>query len=156
MLRFRRSRTTTEMDVLAGLRDDIAALRGDVTRVRTDQDTVTESLRHQLTEARAALVAAQTERDGLRAQQLLDTEDRAVLRALLRTARKQQAGPSQVYVLTRDGGFLSAHVTRDAAIEAAEADGAARDGWSSYPADAKPPQGGTFWLVRPVPLGDAS
>ncbi|WP_008411501.1 hypothetical protein [Streptomyces sp. SM8] len=156
MLRFRSTRTSTTPEVLAALWADIADLRRDIARDRAERHEVTESLRHQLAEARAALIAAETERDGLRAQQLLDTEDRAALRLLLRTARKQQAGPSQVYVLTRDRAYHSAHITRDAAMDAAAAAGAPCDGWSSHPVDAEPPQGSTSWSIRTVPLGDAS
>ncbi|MFJ8374079.1 hypothetical protein ACIQ9I_21175 [Streptomyces sp. NPDC094461] len=96
------------------------------------------------------------ELEGLRAQSLLDTEDRQALRMLLRTARKQATRADRVYVLLHFGELHSVHTTRDAAEIAAEAEGAPRDGWTSSttccPSPA--PASEVPWRIRPVPLGD--
>ncbi|MER5357553.1 hypothetical protein [Streptomyces sp. NPDC002785] len=96
------------------------------------------------------------ELETLRAQSLLDTEDRQALRTLLRIARKQAARADRVYVLFHFGELHSVHATQDAAEIAAEAEGAPRDGWASpatccggAPARASE----VPWRIRTLPLG---
>ncbi|MEU7383687.1 hypothetical protein AB0A91_27560, partial [Streptomyces sp. NPDC042207] len=62
-------------------------------------ETALEDLRTE--RARTAATAARTEGEleTLRAQVLLDTEDRAALRMLLRTARKTASTPQRVFVV---------------------------------------------------------
>ncbi|MFE9241763.1 hypothetical protein [Streptomyces sp. NPDC007007] len=94
------------------------------------QDLV-ETMEKDLAAARDDLARAQGELSVLRSQQLLDTEDRAVLRMLLRTARKQEARADLVHILFRYGRPHSAHGTWEAAQSAAESEGADRQGWTS-------------------------
>ncbi|MFB7131417.1 hypothetical protein ACFCZY_07065 [Streptomyces sp. NPDC056237] len=98
------------------------------------------------------------ELETLRAQSLLDTEDRQALRTLLRVARKQAARTDRVYVLLHFGEVHSVHATWDAAEIAAEAEGAPRTGWTSLATldDGTPtPASGVSWRIRQLPLGDA-
>ncbi|MFF9002636.1 hypothetical protein ACF1GW_35565 [Streptomyces achromogenes] len=119
-------------------------------------ETALEDLRAAHARSIADGARAEGELKALRAQDLLDTEDRAVLRMLLRQARKT-AGPQKVYVLLRYGAFHSLHETREAAEEAAERDGADPTAWYTqggtgpqYPADE------AAWLIQPVPLKGSS
>ncbi|MGW1354352.1 hypothetical protein ACWCQE_34520, partial [Streptomyces sp. NPDC002409] len=66
------------------------------------------------------------ELEALRAQSLLDTEDREALRTLLRTTRKQNSRADCVYVLLHFGEVHSVHTTWEEAETAAEAEGAPR------------------------------
>ncbi|MFE9222610.1 hypothetical protein ACFYN3_40745 [Streptomyces lavendulae] len=89
----------------------------------------------------------------MRPEQLLDTEDRAVLRTLLRISRKRQTAP-RVYVLFHRGQLHSVHATVEAAEGAAEAEGAPAGGWTSYtPGAALPSAAEVVWRVQPLPLG---
>ncbi|MER7988430.1 hypothetical protein ABTY53_23000 [Streptomyces noursei] len=113
---------------------------------------------HRAAHAQAAVDIArlQGELETLRAQSLLDTEDRQALRTLLRATRKQNARADRVYVLFRSGELHSVHATRDAAEIAAEAEGAPRDGWTSPTTccDTSPaPASVIRWRIQPVPLG---
>ncbi|MFJ2790641.1 hypothetical protein ACIPDW_08205 [Streptomyces sp. NPDC087290] len=98
------------------------------------------------------------ELEALRAQSLLDTEDRQALRTLLRVARKQASRAAYVYVLLHFGEVHSVHATWDAAEIAAEAEGAPRTGWTSLATldDGTPtPASGVSWRIRQLPLGGA-
>ncbi|MGW1353622.1 hypothetical protein ACWCQE_30775, partial [Streptomyces sp. NPDC002409] len=66
------------------------------------------------------------ELETLRAQSLLDTEDREALRTLLCTTRKQNSRTDRVYVLLHFGEVHSVHTTWEEAETAAEAEGAPR------------------------------
>ncbi|SCF79653.1 hypothetical protein [Streptomyces sp. Ncost-T10-10d] len=119
-------------------------------------ESAVEELRAALARTIADAARLEGEVETLRAQSLLDTEDRQALRMLLRTTRKQSTRADRVYVLYRLGEMHSVHATRDAAEIAAEAEGAARDGWTSsttccdgFPAPASE----VPWRIRPVPLG---
>ncbi|MEV5204370.1 hypothetical protein [Streptomyces sp. NPDC053720] len=96
------------------------------------------------------------ELEALRAQSLLDTEDRQALRTLLRITRKQNSRADRVYVLFRFGELHSVHATQDAAEIAAETEGAPRDGWASPAtccAGAPSPASEVPWRIRTLPLG---
>lgn len=96
------------------------------------------------------------ELETLRAQSLLDTEDRQALRTLLRITRKQSAPADRVYVLFHQGELHSVHATVEAAESAAEAEGAAPTGWTSLtPGAAMPTASEVPWRVQPLPLGRA-
>ncbi|MCX5110673.1 hypothetical protein OOK13_19415 [Streptomyces sp. NBC_00378] len=96
------------------------------------------------------------ELETLRAQSLLDTEDRQALRTLLRITRKQNSRADRVYVLFRFGELHSVHVTRDAAEIAAETEGASRDGWFTPSTHGTVPAAAEVsWCIRPVQLGCA-
>ncbi|MGW2471860.1 hypothetical protein [Streptomyces sp. NPDC001665] len=114
-----------------------------------------ETLRDALTRANENAAQLQGELEALRAQSLLDTEDRQVLRMLLRTARKQSSRAERVYLLYRFGDVHSVHATRDAAEIAAEAEGAPRDGWtaSTTCCPSESPAAEIPWRIRPVLLG---
>ncbi|MFJ2895880.1 hypothetical protein ACIO87_13475 [Streptomyces sp. NPDC087218] len=95
------------------------------------------------------------ELEGLRAQSLLDTEDRQALRTLLRLARKQAVRADRVYVLLRFGEVHSVHLTRDEAEIAAEAEGASRNGWVAHSTHgAAPAAAETPWCIHPAKLGE--
>ncbi len=113
-----------------------------------------EELRAALTRATADAARLDGELEALRAQCLLDTEDRQALRTLLRITRKQNARADRVYVLFRFGELHSVHASCDAAEMAAEAEGAPRDGWTSSPTgrDAVPASE-VRWRIQPVLLG---
>ncbi|WP_030606243.1 hypothetical protein [Streptomyces achromogenes] len=120
-------------------------------------ETALESLRDAHARSIADGARVEGELKALRSQALLDTEDRAVLRMLLRQARKAATAPQRMYVLLRYGSFHSLHETREAAEEAAERDGADPAAWYT--------QGGTgpqypddeaAWLIKPVPLKGSS
>lgn len=121
-------------------------------------ETTGETLRAALTRVNEDAARLQGELEALRAQSLLDTEDRQVLRMLLRTARKQSSRADRVYVLYRFGDLHSIHATADAAEIAAEAEGAARDGWTPHTTccdGAVVPASEVRWRIQPVPLGGA-
>lgn len=114
-----------------------------------------EELRAALALATADAARLEGELETLRAQSLLDTEDRQALRMLLRATRKQNARADRVHVLFHFGELHSVHATRDAAEITAEAEGAARDGWtSSSTCCADTARASEVpWRIRTVPLG---
>ncbi|MFE7410213.1 hypothetical protein [Streptomyces laurentii] len=118
-------------------------------------EEVSARLRAELCEATAGVARLEGELETLRAQSLLDTEDRQALRTLLRATRKQNARADRVFVLLRFGDLHSVHATRDAAEIAAEAEGAPRSGWftPSTHGETPAPAAGVPWVIRPVPLG---
>jgi hypothetical protein len=119
-------------------------------------ETALEDLRAE--HARLATAAARTagELETLRAQQLLDTEDRAVLRKLLRTARKTAVAQQRVFVLMRRGELHSVHPSREEAEKAAEREGAHRDGWLTHGAPTALPASEVLWRIQPMPIGPSS
>ncbi|OII61319.1 hypothetical protein BJP40_05980 [Streptomyces sp. CC53] len=165
---FRFVRTTT----LAALHDDLERARQALETARQDRDqaraeaaaatdsairaeTAVEHQQHRLDRAHTERGRAEGELDALRAQVLLDTEDRAALRALLRATRKQQPA-DRVWVLFHHGHLHSIHATNEAAEAAAEAEGASPAGWTSHrPGAALPPAAEVAWRVQPLPLGGA-
>ncbi|MFE6679581.1 hypothetical protein [Streptomyces sp. NPDC057729] len=117
-------------------------------------EIVVEELRAVLARTIADAARLEGELEALRAQSLLDTEDRQALRTLLRTARKQNSRADRVYVLFHHGELHSVHATPEAAEIAAEAEGAPRDGWTAHtPGAALPPACEVLWRVQPLPLG---
>ncbi|MET8505455.1 hypothetical protein ABZV60_12450 [Streptomyces sp. NPDC004787] len=116
-------------------------------------ESVAGELRAALDHAIADAARLDGELETLRAQSLLDTEDRQALRTLLRVTRKQNARAEHVYVLFRSGELHSVHATRDAAEIAAEAEGAPRDAWITSTASGGAPASEAPWVIRPVPLG---
>ncbi|MCG7525049.1 hypothetical protein MHW47_11445 [Streptomyces sp. OfavH-34-F] len=117
-------------------------------------ETTVESLRAALARAAQETARLEGELETLRAQSLLDTEDRQVLRMLLRTARKQSGRADRVYALFHHGRLHSVHPTMDAAEIAAEAAGAPRSGWTTHPAGAAmPPASEVIWRVQPLAVG---
>lgn len=121
--------------------------------IRAEDDA--ERLHKQLLAARDDAARVRGELDALRSQHLLDTEDRVVLRMLLRTARKQQARTDRVHVLYRFGVVHSVHATRDAAETAAEDEGADRGGWTSpSTCCVTPPEASEIpWRIQSLMLG---
>lgn len=112
-----------------------------------------EELHERLARAHADAGRVEGELEALRAQNFLDTEDRAVMRMLLRTARKQVRA-DRVFVLFHRGVLHSVHATLEAAEAAAEAEGAPRAGWTTHaPGAAMPPAAEVVWRVQPLPLG---
>ncbi|WOI58625.1 hypothetical protein [Streptomyces fradiae] len=119
-------------------------------------ESTIEELQDRLRRTIANEARAVGELAALRAQTLLDTEDRAALRMLLRTVRKQAAALDRVYVLFHRGALHSVHASMAAAEAAAEAEGAPRSGWTAHaPGAALPAAAEVTWCVRPVPLGHA-
>ncbi|WP_030700936.1 MULTISPECIES: hypothetical protein [unclassified Streptomyces] len=113
-----------------------------------------EELRDALTRATQDAARLEGELETLRAQSLLDTEDRQALRTLLRTTRKQNQRAERVYVLFHHGRLHSVHPTVEAAEIAAEAEGAPRSGWTTHtPGAALPPACEVTWRVQPLPFG---
>ncbi|MFJ8754491.1 hypothetical protein ACIREO_35015 [Streptomyces sp. NPDC102441] len=138
------ARATAEQHQLAG---DLA------TDSATRAENTMEELRAELGRATSAAARLEGELDTLRAQSLLDTEDRQALRMLLRTTRKQSSRGDRVYVLLRFGELHSVYATRDAAEIAAEAEGAARDGWTSPTTCCDGGMASEIpWRIRPLPL----
>ncbi|MGW6412352.1 hypothetical protein ACWF95_34910 [Streptomyces vinaceus] len=120
------------------------------------EDTI-ETLRAALGRAVADAARAEGELAALRPQLLLDTEDRAALRMLLRITRKQGSAAARVYVLFHRGVLHSVHASVEAAEFAAEAEGADPEGWTSHtPGAALPPAVEVVWRVQPLPLGGAA
>ncbi|WP_406189007.1 hypothetical protein OH791_14830 [Streptomyces anulatus] len=113
-----------------------------------------EELRAALTRATQDAARLEGELETLRAQSLLDTEDRQALRTLLRTTRKQNSRADRVYVLFHHGNLHSIHPTVEAAEIAAEAEGAPRSSWTTHtPGAALPPAREVTWRVQPLPFG---
>jgi len=117
-------------------------------------ETTVELLGKERDAARDDLAHALGELETLRDQQLLDTEDRAALRALLRTARRQEQRTDRVYVLLRFGRLHSVHTSQDEAEAAAESAGADRAGWmSGEPGAALPPACEVPWRIQQLRVG---
>lgn len=108
-----------------------------------------------LAELRCEAARLKGELSALRAQSLLDTEDRQALRTLLRVTRKQTAALSErVFVLFHRGAVHSVHPSQESAEVAAEAEGAPRSGWTAHtPGAALPPASEVAWRVQALPLG---
>ncbi|MFP8886815.1 hypothetical protein [Streptomyces mangrovi] len=154
---------------LAALRADqltLATTRAELEATRTartdaehraaDAQIREEDAANILEKTRVELAAVRAELETLRAQHLLDAEDRVALRALLRTVRKQADRSDRVWVLFRHGELHSVHASVEAAEEAAEAEGAPRSGWTSHtPGAALPPAAEVAWRVQSLPLGGA-
>lgn len=165
MLRILRTRT------LRALRAELDQIRAELDQARTDVlragidaaivtdsairvETTVEALRADLARATADAARAEGELVGLRSEVLLDTEDRAVLRTLLRTARKQAASLNRVYALFHHGRLHSVHATSADAEAAAESEGAPREGWTSLaPGSAFPPAAEVAWRIQPLSFG---
>ncbi|MEU0671345.1 hypothetical protein ABZ330_00335 [Streptomyces sp. NPDC006172] len=148
MIRLIRTRT------LDALRTDRAAQTA--TDATIQSEVTIQRLQQELADARADTARAEGERDALRAQHLLDAEDRVALRMLLRTARKQTATLDRVYVLFRLGQLHSIHASQDSAEATAESQGAARDRWTATPPGAAmPPASEVQWRIQPLPVGRA-
>ncbi|WP_411575189.1 hypothetical protein [Streptomyces fradiae] len=154
-----RDEARAECDRLRAERDAARAEAATATDSAIRAEAVAETQLRQLTQAHADRLQAQRdsaraegELQVLRNQALLDTEDRAVLRALLRTARRQRA--DRVYALLRRGQLHSVHASMEAAEAVAEAEGAPRSGWTTLPVGAAmPPAADVPWRVQPLPLG---
>ncbi|WTD02113.1 hypothetical protein OH717_05785 [Streptomyces albidoflavus] len=128
---------------LAESEAQIEALRAVVQQVTRERD-----------DARAERDQDRAEVEAARAQVLLDAEDRVVLRALLRTARRQSRALDRVHVLFRRGALHSIHASADSAEAAAEAEGAPRSGWTAHaPGAALPSAAEADWRIQPLPLG---
>ncbi|MBL1096887.1 hypothetical protein [Streptomyces coffeae] len=156
--------TVCRTRTLRTLRTDLTAAESEAGQRRQEAETVTDSavraetaleeLRAELARVTAGAARLEGELETLRAQSLLDTEDRQALRMLLRTVRKHSAVADRVYVLFHRGALHSVHATLDAAEAAAEAVGAAREGWTAHtPGAALPPAAEVLWRVQPLPLG---
>lgn len=127
---------------------------GNLLDVASRAEDGAEDLRAALARATVDVARLEGELETLRAQSLLDTEDRQALRMLLRITRKQSARADRVYVLFRRGQLHSVHATPEAAESAAEAEGAPRSGWTAHtPGAALPPASEVLWRVQPLPLG---
>ncbi|MCB5181496.1 hypothetical protein [Streptomyces antimicrobicus] len=119
------------------------------------EDTA-ETLRAALARATATAARAEGELKALRPEILLDTEDRAALRTLLRHTRRRST-TTRVYVLLERGRLHSVHATTAAAEAAAEAEGAPPDGWTSLaPGEASPRAADVPWRIQELPLGGVS
>ncbi|MEU9605047.1 hypothetical protein [Streptomyces sp. NPDC048057] len=128
---------------------------GNMLDVASRAEEEAEELRAALDQAMVDVAHLEGEMEALRAQSVLDTEDRQALRTLLRIVRKQSARADLVYVLFRSGELHSVHATQDAAQIAAEAEGARRDGWTTSTAPCAAPVVASEipWNIRPVHLG---
>ncbi|MEV5199028.1 MULTISPECIES: hypothetical protein [unclassified Streptomyces] len=165
MIRIVRTRTLTALNAsLAEARTATSAAREEAEQQRWASELANDSA----IRAESALEKLQTttlqravdvahlegELETLRAQSLLDTEDRQALRTLLRVARKQATRAAYVYVLLRFGEVHSVHTTRDEAEIAAEAEGASREGWVTHSTHGTAPAAAeTNWRIHPVKLG---
>ncbi|MFD8730483.1 hypothetical protein [Streptomyces sp. NPDC059611] len=127
---------------------------GDLLDHLTHADDVVGELRSELAQSRLDAARLEGELEALRAQVLLDTEDRQALRTLLRATRKQNQRADRVYALFHQGRLHSVHPTVEAAEIAAEAEGAPRSGWTTHtPGAALPPACEVTWRVQPLPFG---
>ncbi|WP_030125710.1 hypothetical protein [[Kitasatospora] papulosa] len=151
---------------LAAAQIEMATMRGELEALRATADRAvatairaedtSEAAWRQLAAAASDAGRADGELSFLRAQHLLDTEDRAVLRMLLRITRKQTRVTDRVYVLFQHGALHSIHSTTESAESAAEAEGAPRDGWTSNkPGAPLPPASEVTWRIQPLPVGGA-
>ncbi|MEV7867459.1 hypothetical protein AB0P17_15460 [Streptomyces sp. NPDC088124] len=161
---FRITRTKTQTALRAELDQahaDLAELRAVADALRSGADRAADAAsRAELTAERlrdqlAATTSTSTRTEGeltvLRAQHLLDTEDRVVLRALLRTARKTQA-TERVHIVFRKGEVHSVHVTAEDAEDAAEREGAAGNWAAVPPGTAQHTDGPAPWCIQRFPL----
>lgn len=150
MIRVIRTRT------LRALREDAAEAARSEEGAQTYSDEATKWHRRyeeevvRADEAEAAAEALREELATAREQQLLDAEDRVALRMLLRTARKQAVGRDWAFLLWRWGQLHSAHASAESAEAAAEAEGAAPDGWT--PQMSGVPDTEVQWRMQPVRL----
>ncbi|SCK30523.1 hypothetical protein YUYDRAFT_03451 [Streptomyces sp. ScaeMP-e48] len=127
---------------------------GDMLDHLTHADDVADGLRADLAQSRLDAARLEGELEALRAQVLLDTEDRQALRTLLRATRKQNQRADRVYALFHQGRLHSVHPTVEAAEIAAEAEGAPRSGWTTRaPGGPLPPACEVTWRVQPLPFG---
>ncbi|WP_031123822.1 hypothetical protein [Streptomyces sp. NRRL S-623] len=127
---------------------------GDMLDHLTHADDVADGLRTDLAQSRLDAARLEGELEALRAQALLDTEDRQALRTLLRATRKQNQRADRVYALFHQGRLHSVHPTVEAAEIAAESEGAPRSGWTTHtPGAAMPPACEVAWRVQPLPFG---
>lgn len=132
---------------------------GDLLDHLTHANDVAEELRAELAQSRLNAARFEGELEAQRAQVLLDTEDRQALRTLLRATRKQNQRADRVYVLFRFGQLHSLHATADAAEIAAEAEGAARDGWTPHTTCCEGttvPATEVRWRIQSLPVGGAA
>ncbi|MFJ1653679.1 hypothetical protein ACIOC2_20275 [Streptomyces sp. NPDC088337] len=163
-------RTRTLRALRAGIAEAetaVEAARAETEQHRREAETATDSAIRAETaledlraeRARTATSAARTEGEleTLRAQVLLDTEDRAALRMLLRTARKAAVTQQRVFVVLKRGELHSVHGTREAAEKAAEREGAHPGGWFTQGGlGTCGPVSEVQWCIQPMPLaGDA-
>ncbi|ARI52841.1 hypothetical protein A6E92_12010 [Streptomyces sp. S8] len=149
---------TAEADAEAARVEANACLEqsGDMLDHLTHADDVADGLRAELAQSRLNAARLEGELEALRAQVLLDTEDRQALRTLLRATRKHNQRADRVYVLFHHGELHSVHATSTAAEIAAEAEGAARDGWTPHTTccdDTTAPAAKVRWRIQPVLLG---
>ncbi|MFI0873042.1 hypothetical protein ACH4TM_01305 [Streptomyces parvus] len=147
---------TAEADAEAARVEANACLEqsGDMLDHLTHADDMADVLRAELDQSRLDAARLEGELEALRAQVLLDTEDRQALRTLLRATRKQNQRADRVYVLFHRGRLHSVHPTVEAAEIAAEAEGAPRSGWTTHtPGVALPPACEVTWRVQPLPFG---
>ncbi|WP_434744545.1 hypothetical protein [Streptomyces sp. A-14] len=127
---------------------------GDLLDHLTHADDVVGELRAELAQSRLDAARLEGELEALRAQVLLDTEDRQALRTLLRVTRKHNQRADRVFALFHHGRLHSVHPTTEAAEIAAEAEGAPRSGWTTHtPGAALPPACEVTWRVQPLPFG---
>ncbi|MFH9563543.1 hypothetical protein [Streptomyces globisporus] len=127
---------------------------GELLDYLTHADDVAGELRSELAQSRLDAARLEGELEALRAQSLLDTEDRQALRTLLRATRKQNQRADRVYALFHHGRLHSVHPTMEAAEIAAETEGAPRSGWTNHnPGAALPPACEVTWRVQPLPFG---
>jgi len=142
-----------------GLRKELAACRfaeGLANDAAIRGEHSVERLLQELDRANSNAARAEGQLEVLTAQQMLDTEDRAMLRMLLRIVRKQSRPADRVYALFRRGALHSVHATIDAAEAAAEAEGAPRSGWTrDVPGAGLPPAAEVAWRVQSLSLGGA-
>ncbi|MEV7294211.1 hypothetical protein AB0N79_21710 [Streptomyces microflavus] len=147
---------TAETEAQAARAEANACLKqsGDMLDHLTHADDVADGLRTDLAQSRLAAARLEGELEALRAQVLLDTEDRQALRTLLRATRKQNQRAERVYALFHQGRLHSVHPTVEAAEITAEAEGAPRSGWTTHtPGAALPPACEVTWRVQPLPFG---
>ncbi|MFD5656944.1 hypothetical protein [Streptomyces hirsutus] len=168
MITIARTRTLRALrDALTQAEEAAEAARATAEQHRQDAQRTTDSAIRAETaletlRAKHAALVADAARDAgeleaLRAQQLLDTEDRAVLRLLLRTTRKTISEQQRVFVLLRRGAFHSVHGTREAAEKAAERDGAHPDGWFTQGSPGTDcPATDVLWRIQPTDIGTGS
>ncbi|WP_069815311.1 hypothetical protein [Streptomyces sp. TP-A0874] len=153
-LRTRASETETEAEAARAEAEQHRKEGQQAAEAAIRAESCLEELREALARTTADAARLQGELAALRAQSLLDTEDRQALRTLLRITRKQSARTDRVYVLFHRGQLHSLHTTLEAAETAAEAEGAARSGWTTHtPGAALPPASEVLWRVQPLALG---
>ncbi|MEV0914983.1 hypothetical protein AB0I93_12025 [Streptomyces sp. NPDC049967] len=151
------TRAETEAETARTEADKCLEQSSDMLDQLTRADDVAEELRAELAQSLRDAARLEGELNALRAQSLLDTEDRQALRTLLRVTRKQNSRAERVYVLFHHGRLHSIHPTVEAAETAAEAEGAPRSGWTTHtPGAAMPPACEVTWRVQPLPFSTAT